>query len=210
MSSFVSMLKILIRAKGYRRLTFWVALLWGFKAFAYWGVTTYMTTFFNYIGINSNGITLGAFIVQLPGMAITYFLMESSKGGRILTLRVCGMTCSLGLVLLTILLACGVENSALLYIACLLTYVFTGPMWNALYTFSVELYPTSHRGSAMALFSTVNALCTLTTVFVGSLALDETKKWVYPLIWAACYLGTVAVTLMLKSDTKGIALKEYF
>lgn len=196
--------------KDLRCSTFIVSLLWALVAFAYWGANSYMTTFFKYIGIASNGATLACFLVQLPGMGLVYWIMnrEGRIGGRVVAMRICALGCSSGLIALTVVIAAGVKVTWPIWLLAMYTYFFTGPIWNALYIYSAELYPTNVRGAAMALFSVVNAIATLVTCYVGSLTVDNTTKWLYPLIWGASWLVALAVTFALRTETATRDLAE--
>lgn len=211
LSNFVRMLKV-AKAPAYRYNTIMLTLVWGLKAFAYWGATTYMTTFFKYAGLASNTTTLSVFAVQLPGMVLTYLQMQWDHpyfGGRINSLRLCTLVCAIGLFCMATTLYTNPDRTGLVFTFSIVTYFLAGPTWNAIYLYSSEIYPTSHRGAALALFSTVNAISTLVTTFVGSIAIDDSNVGRYPLIWGSVYLAAFFVCLLLRHETRATLLIDH-
>lgn len=192
------------------RGTISLSLLWATTAVGFWGFTTYMTTFFKYIGLSSNSTTFYCLAIQLPGFAIQWWFMRKPGilGGRLFIMRFCSVWCATGLLALVWCLRRSPESTKVLMLFSLWTYMFSNPLWGVIYTYSSEYYPTSHRGAAMALFGTINSLCTFITTFIGSISVTHTTAWRYPLIWACFYLGSFFIALVLKDETQTTILQD--
>eukprot|EP01053_Blabericola_migrator_P003444 Blabericola_migrator_1__3443@NODE_2014_length_3417_cov_111_112836_g1280_i0_p1_GENE_NODE_2014_length_3417_cov_111_112836_g1280_i0NODE_2014_length_3417_cov_111_112836_g1280_i0_p1_ORF_typecomplete_len554_score62_19Sugar_tr/PF00083_24/5_7e49MFS_1/PF07690_16/1_1e18MFS_1/PF07690_16/4_9e09MFS_3/PF05977_13/0_0033MFS_3/PF05977_13/0_00058Ndc1_Nup/PF09531_10/8_8e03Ndc1_Nup/PF09531_10/4Ndc1_Nup/PF09531_10/2_6e03_NODE_2014_length_3417_cov_111_112836_g1280_i08502511 len=194
----------------YRMKSYILSILWAMTAVGFWGFTTYMTTFFKYIGLSGNSTTFYCLAVQLPGFLIQWWFMQRKGrlGGRLFALRLCCIWCFTGLVALVITIKASPKSKAVLLLFSLWTYMFSNPLWGVIYAYSSESYPTTHRGAAMALFGTVNALCTLLTTFIGSISVDESTAWRYPLIWSCFYFAAFVTALLLHSETRSDVLAD--
>eukprot|EP01054_Gregarina_sp_Poly1_P001119 Gregarina_sp_Poly_1__1118@NODE_1274_length_4520_cov_241_024927_g133_i1_p1_GENE_NODE_1274_length_4520_cov_241_024927_g133_i1NODE_1274_length_4520_cov_241_024927_g133_i1_p1_ORF_typecomplete_len513_score37_50Sugar_tr/PF00083_24/1_7e45MFS_1/PF07690_16/8_4e18MFS_1/PF07690_16/3_5e08DUF4191/PF13829_6/0_92DUF4191/PF13829_6/7_6e02MFS_3/PF05977_13/0_15MFS_3/PF05977_13/4_4e02MFS_3/PF05977_13/0_77_NODE_1274_length_4520_cov_241_024927_g133_i19172455 len=187
-----------------------LCLLWATTAVGFWGFTTYMTTFFDYIGLTSDSTVFYCSLIQLPGFALQWWFMQRSGtlGGRLFTLRLCAGWCFTGLIALVITIRTAFDSKGVLLLFSLWTYMFSNPLWGVIYTYSSEAYPTTHRGAAMALFGTVNAVCTLITTFIGSISVTHDTVWRYPLIWGCFYFLTFFVSLLLRKETRANILVD--
>eukprot|EP01056_Protomagalhaensia_sp_Gyna25_P005934 Protomagalhaensia_sp_Gyna_25__5933@NODE_909_length_2432_cov_894_104471_g716_i0_p1_GENE_NODE_909_length_2432_cov_894_104471_g716_i0NODE_909_length_2432_cov_894_104471_g716_i0_p1_ORF_typecomplete_len463_score49_00Sugar_tr/PF00083_24/1_2e45MFS_1/PF07690_16/5_6e19MFS_1/PF07690_16/1_5e08TRI12/PF06609_13/3_3e08TRI12/PF06609_13/1_8e04TRI12/PF06609_13/1MFS_3/PF05977_13/0_27MFS_3/PF05977_13/9_8e05_NODE_909_length_2432_cov_894_104471_g716_i02791667 len=193
-----------VKDKAYRHDSIVISLLWATTAIGFWGFTTYMTTFFSYIELTSTTTTFYCQAVQLPGFVFVWWLMQRDGrfGGRLFALRFTALWTFIGLIGLVVTIVVSIETKPVLLLFSLWTYALTNPMWCAIYIFSTERYPTTHRGAAMALFSTVNSICTFVTTFIGSVSITPVTAWRYPLIWACCYLASTIVACLLRAETR--------
>lgn len=66
LENFVHMGKFIV-SKTYRRNTFGVMALTALQSFAHWGMSSYLTLFYTYIGVNRTWTTAGSFAIQIPG-----------------------------------------------------------------------------------------------------------------------------------------------
>eukprot|EP01055_Gregarina_sp_Pseudo9_P002429 Gregarina_sp_Pseudo_9__2428@NODE_271_length_3339_cov_29_228182_g254_i0_p1_GENE_NODE_271_length_3339_cov_29_228182_g254_i0NODE_271_length_3339_cov_29_228182_g254_i0_p1_ORF_typecomplete_len541_score81_94Sugar_tr/PF00083_24/1e51MFS_1/PF07690_16/9_3e19MFS_1/PF07690_16/9_4e09MFS_4/PF06779_14/0_064MFS_4/PF06779_14/0_011MFS_4/PF06779_14/37_NODE_271_length_3339_cov_29_228182_g254_i09092531 len=200
----------IFREPRLRQSTILLCMLWAMTAVGFWGFTTYMTTFFKYIGLASDSTTFYCSVIQLPGFAIQWWVMQrpGKLGGRLFAMRLCAAWCFIGLIALVITIKTSLQAKGVLLLFSLWTYMFSNPMWGVVYTYSSESYPTTHRGAAMALFGTVNSVCTLITTFIGSVSVTEDTAWRYPLIWACFYFATFLVSLLLRDETQATVLED--
>eukprot|EP01053_Blabericola_migrator_P000037 Blabericola_migrator_1__36@NODE_100_length_14362_cov_139_136341_g85_i1_p4_GENE_NODE_100_length_14362_cov_139_136341_g85_i1NODE_100_length_14362_cov_139_136341_g85_i1_p4_ORF_typecomplete_len511_score75_87Sugar_tr/PF00083_24/8_5e44MFS_1/PF07690_16/6e02MFS_1/PF07690_16/6_7e17MFS_1/PF07690_16/4e09MFS_3/PF05977_13/0_00016MFS_3/PF05977_13/8_7e02MFS_3/PF05977_13/2_4_NODE_100_length_14362_cov_139_136341_g85_i168178349 len=189
-------------------LTYTLALTWALQSFSHWGLSAYMTVFYSFIGVNVTWTTAASFFVQLPGHLVLYYLMES-RLGRVGSIKAHATLCSLMHLLLSIVLAVGVTNQGLLMTLAMLCFFFGGPLWGAIYTYSAEMYPTTLRSSAMALFSATNAVAAIVTTYIGSVSLDANRTWSYPLIWGLLRLGILFCAFFWKKETVRATLEDH-
>lgn len=185
-----------------------LGLLWGVTAIAYWGTVTYVTAFFERLDLVTNWATLAVFSIQIPGLLLSYRLMEWSRAGRIVALRSMASLCCAGQLCLGVFLLLGYRNQLAIWCLVLATFFFAGPMWNSLYIYSTEIFPTSHRGAAMALLSTVTAASSFVTTFVGSYLVALPNLCAYPLTWAGCFALALGICISLSHETRGRPLVD--
>eukprot|EP01053_Blabericola_migrator_P000041 Blabericola_migrator_1__40@NODE_100_length_14362_cov_139_136341_g85_i1_p3_GENE_NODE_100_length_14362_cov_139_136341_g85_i1NODE_100_length_14362_cov_139_136341_g85_i1_p3_ORF_typecomplete_len526_score48_56Sugar_tr/PF00083_24/7_3e45MFS_1/PF07690_16/8_4e02MFS_1/PF07690_16/1_7e17MFS_1/PF07690_16/4_2e08TRI12/PF06609_13/1_1e07TRI12/PF06609_13/65MFS_1_like/PF12832_7/3_2e07MFS_2/PF13347_6/0_0025MFS_2/PF13347_6/0_25MFS_2/PF13347_6/0_027MFS_2/PF13347_6/2_9e02MFS_3/PF05977_13/2_7e05MFS_3/PF05977_13/1_1e03MF len=197
----------LLKQREHARLTANLALTWGLQSFSHWGLSAYMTLFYSYIGVNVTWTTAASFIIELPSQVILCYLMDS-KFGRIGSAKLYASLCSLAHLVLSLVLGLGISNQTLLMILAMLCFFFGGPLWGVIYTYSVERYPTTLRSSAMALFSATNAMAAIATTYIGSVSLDASRTWMYPLLWGSLRLGIVMCALFWSKDTAKADLED--
>eukprot|EP01053_Blabericola_migrator_P001906 Blabericola_migrator_1__1905@NODE_1518_length_4363_cov_96_666899_g998_i0_p1_GENE_NODE_1518_length_4363_cov_96_666899_g998_i0NODE_1518_length_4363_cov_96_666899_g998_i0_p1_ORF_typecomplete_len548_score50_31Sugar_tr/PF00083_24/1_8e47MFS_1/PF07690_16/1_2e19MFS_1/PF07690_16/6_1e07TRI12/PF06609_13/7_8e09TRI12/PF06609_13/1_5e03MFS_3/PF05977_13/0_012MFS_3/PF05977_13/0_00031MFS_4/PF06779_14/0_00061MFS_4/PF06779_14/1_1e04MFS_2/PF13347_6/58MFS_2/PF13347_6/2_1MFS_2/PF13347_6/0_022MFS_2/PF13347_6/9_5_NODE_1 len=190
-----------------------VCALWACQAFGYWGVTSYLPSFFTSIGLDPHIATVMTFIFEYPGMLVSYFMMKGTSlrclryfTGRVRTLRVYTFGVSAVLAAFAIMITYLPRGHFALYIPTLLTYFFAAPVWTILYTYTPELFPTECRGTAMSIAGLANGFPTLVTFFLGSQAVGT---WVYPAIWAAVFGLLFAISLVLvHQETANVPLQD--
>lgn len=180
-----------------------VCILWGLQAFAYWGVTSYLPSFFESIGLDAHAATLYTFLFEYPGMILAYFLMKSTHclGGRVSTLRIYTIGCAAVLAIFAICTQYLPHGHGFLYVPTMLTYFFAAPIWTVLYTYTPELFPTDCRGTAMSVAGLANGFPTLVTFFLGS---QTVGSWLYPAIWSAVY-GLLSLTALFAVSRETVA-----
>eukprot|EP01054_Gregarina_sp_Poly1_P003694 Gregarina_sp_Poly_1__3693@NODE_2090_length_2702_cov_27_982543_g1349_i0_p1_GENE_NODE_2090_length_2702_cov_27_982543_g1349_i0NODE_2090_length_2702_cov_27_982543_g1349_i0_p1_ORF_typecomplete_len528_score41_57Sugar_tr/PF00083_24/1_2e45MFS_1/PF07690_16/2_4e02MFS_1/PF07690_16/7_3e18MFS_1/PF07690_16/5_5e07MFS_2/PF13347_6/0_0011MFS_2/PF13347_6/1_5MFS_2/PF13347_6/0_057MFS_4/PF06779_14/0_00055MFS_4/PF06779_14/1_2e02MFS_1_like/PF12832_7/0_0091MFS_1_like/PF12832_7/0_00094MFS_1_like/PF12832_7/3e02_NODE_2090_ len=189
-------------------LTYSLLLTWALQAFSHWGLSSYMTLFYSFIGVDVTWTTAASFLVQVPGQLILYFIMQS-RLGRIGSIKIYAALCTVMHLMLSVLLGVGVSNRGGLTFTAMMCFFFGGPLWGPIYTYSAESYPTTIRSSAMALFTSTGAIATIITTYVGSISLDEQRTWTYPLIWGLLRFGIVLCALGWKFETKGARLLDH-
>eukprot|EP01057_Protomagalhaensia_wolfi_P002870 Protomagalhaensia_wolfi_Nauph_80__2869@NODE_2967_length_930_cov_2_940516_g2326_i0_p1_GENE_NODE_2967_length_930_cov_2_940516_g2326_i0NODE_2967_length_930_cov_2_940516_g2326_i0_p1_ORF_typecomplete_len159_score16_92Sugar_tr/PF00083_24/2_8e11MFS_1/PF07690_16/1_5e09IncD/PF17628_2/0_47WBP1/PF11669_8/8_2e03WBP1/PF11669_8/0_49Phage_holin_3_6/PF07332_11/3_3e02Phage_holin_3_6/PF07332_11/0_71DUF1772/PF08592_11/4_2_NODE_2967_length_930_cov_2_940516_g2326_i0354830 len=131
-----------------------------------------------------------------------------SAVGRIGSIKIFATFCTVAHLILAIVLACGVSNIAGLTILAMSCFFFGGPLWGPIYTYSAESYPTTTRASAMALFASTTALSTIVTTYVGSISLDQSRTWLFPLIWGVLRFGIVICAFFWKRETNQAILVD--
>eukprot|EP01055_Gregarina_sp_Pseudo9_P005827 Gregarina_sp_Pseudo_9__5826@NODE_892_length_2084_cov_25_398044_g239_i1_p1_GENE_NODE_892_length_2084_cov_25_398044_g239_i1NODE_892_length_2084_cov_25_398044_g239_i1_p1_ORF_typecomplete_len510_score149_44Sugar_tr/PF00083_24/5_8e44MFS_1/PF07690_16/5_8e15MFS_1/PF07690_16/3_5e09TRI12/PF06609_13/5_6e10TRI12/PF06609_13/7_9e03TRI12/PF06609_13/43MFS_1_like/PF12832_7/9_2e06DUF4220/PF13968_6/0_0014_NODE_892_length_2084_cov_25_398044_g239_i14912020 len=188
-------------------LTYSLLLCWALQAFSHWGLSSYMTLFYRYIGVDVTWTTAASFFVQLPGQLALYFLMQGQLG-RIGSIKLYAALCTVAHLVLSLLLRFHVSNCGGLTFMAMMCFFFGGPLWGPIYTYSAERYPTTVRSSAMALFTSTGSIATIITTYVGSVSLDASRTWTYPLIWGLLRFGIVLCAFSWKFETKQAQLED--
>lgn len=162
-------------------------LIWFIQALAYWGVTSYLPSFYDSIGLDSHLAVLLTLVCEFPGMIVAYFMMNmkpSHGGGRLWTLRIFSIGSSLVLAMFAIAIKVLPRFHKFLYFPTTLTYFFAAPIWTVLYTYTPEIFATDVRGTAMSLMGIANGIPTVITFFIGS---QLSSGWTYPAVWSGAF-----------------------
>ncbi|EZG79927.1 major facilitator family transporter [Gregarina niphandrodes] len=190
----------------YWKLTLALSSIWFFTAFSHWGITSYCTLFFQYLGVNVNLVTMLSYAVQLPFHCLEFYVMQASWGGRIFAIK---WTSLAGAIVSIILAACAkVDNQAWLSTLAILTLCSGSVLWGPVYSYSSERYPIHLRGAAMGLFSAINGLSTVVTTYVGSTGLTGAKLYVMPLVWGVIRLAVWISSLILDVEVRDFDLGD--
>lgn len=124
-----------------RTVALWA--VWFGVNFAYYGAFTWMPTLLVNAGfpmVRSFGFTLIITLAQIPGYAVSAFLIE--KWGRRATLA----TFLLGSAVSAVSFGLATSETMVLVTGCLLSFFNLGA-WGALYAVTPEIYPTTIRGT---------------------------------------------------------------
>lgn len=206
-NSLVGMYKLAI-SSYYFRTNIALSLIWCLQSFAHWGMTSYMTVFYSYIGLNTTYVTAGSFAVQLPGQFLLLFMMRSPRFGRIGSMKIFSFASGLALLLLALCLITSAKSYSILTSLSLLCYFFGSPLWGTIYAYTAEIYPTSLRGTAMAFYGALSALAIVITTYIGTISLDKDRLWIFPLVWAFLRFLTTLSVFILKKETQNTELPD--
>ena len=186
-----------------RRRTISLWIVWFCVNFAYYGAFIWLPTLLVAQGfslVRSFEYTLIITLAQLPGYAVSAWLVE--KWGRRLTLSVflCGSAISAGLF------ATAGDVTAILVYGSMLSFFNLGA-WGALYAVTPELYPTRVRGTGAGwaagfgrLASIIAPLCVPLLLAIGGVAL--------PFAVFAAVFAVAAIAALTLPDLRGKALED--
>eukprot|EP01054_Gregarina_sp_Poly1_P000183 Gregarina_sp_Poly_1__182@NODE_1041_length_5267_cov_150_372308_g721_i0_p1_GENE_NODE_1041_length_5267_cov_150_372308_g721_i0NODE_1041_length_5267_cov_150_372308_g721_i0_p1_ORF_typecomplete_len527_score29_36Sugar_tr/PF00083_24/4_4e50MFS_1/PF07690_16/3e20MFS_1/PF07690_16/3_6e05TRI12/PF06609_13/2_5e08TRI12/PF06609_13/1_1e03TRI12/PF06609_13/1_7e02MFS_2/PF13347_6/41MFS_2/PF13347_6/1_8e02MFS_2/PF13347_6/5e06MFS_2/PF13347_6/95MFS_3/PF05977_13/0_19MFS_3/PF05977_13/0_0021DUF4191/PF13829_6/16DUF4191/PF13829 len=166
--------------------TVWIICsLWSLQALGYWGITSYLPSFFESIGLHPQHSTMFTFVCEYPGIILAFLMMRMPPPlGRVNTLRFYALGCALVLIFLTVAIKYLPHGHGALYVPTMLIYFFAAPIWSILYTYTPELFSTDCRGTGMSIAGLANGLPTLVTFFLGA---QTVGSWVYPAVWAIVF-----------------------
>jgi MFS transporter, putative metabolite:H+ symporter len=186
-----------------RRTTFLLWAIWFCISLGYYGVFTWLPTYFKSAGMAMLPVYQNTFILalaQLPGYFSAAYLVE--KWGRRRTLAFYLVASGL----FTYLFAAA--NSIQLIVAMgIWMSFFTLGAWGALYAYTPEAYPTNIRGTGMGAASGMTRIAgaiapTLGALLIGSgLGLPLT-------VFAAAYVVAGACSLLLNRETRAKPLAD--
>jgi putative MFS transporter len=186
-----------------RRRTISLWLVWFCVNFAYYGAFIWLPTLLVAQGfslVRSFEYTLIITLAQLPGYAVSAWLVE--KWGRRITLAVflCGSAASAGLF------GTAGDVTSILVFGSMLSFFNLGA-WGALYAVTPELYPTRVRGTGAGwaagfgrLASIIAPLCVPLLLSAGGVAL--------PFGVFAAVFAIAAVAALTLPDQRGKALED--
>lgn len=211
----------LLFVNGMWKVTCILSILWFGSAWLYYGTVLLTTTIFQYnphCGINntinySNGTceenqldtddylkimwTAGA---ELPGMLVTVLIIEIF--GRKLTMV---FDYTIALVGFCLLFLC--TNEALLTFFLSLIRAFTIGVFQTMYVYTPEVYPTKVRGVGFGVLYAVARLGAISTPYVAQV-LFTTSDYATIGLYASSCLVLIAMALLLPVETKGKALRD--
>ena len=122
--------------------------------------------------------------------------------GRKLTMIVNHMITTLGFCLLFI-----ATSKTLLIFFFLIGQGFSLSVFETLYVYTLEIYPTNLRGIGIGFVSAVSRLCAITTPYVAQV-LFQTSEYATIVLYAGSCLVLVLVSLLLSIETRGRSLEE--
>lgn len=191
-------------SKDYIRRTSMLWVLWFTTGFAYYGFVTYAPTLLVSIGysiIDSFGIVLLSYIMQIPGYYSAAWLSEHI--GRKLLLAVFMMVGAVTAIILAYSRA--LDEIIVLY--ALMSFFLNG-LFGAVYIYTPEQYPTSFRTSGMGFassFARVGAIISPITFGIFLSVIHFSGTFVLTFIIMA--IGAVTV-LVLGQETTGKDLEQ--
>ncbi|MDN5727460.1 MAG: MFS transporter [Propionibacteriales bacterium] len=184
-----------------RTIALW--LVWFGVNFAYYGAFIWMPTLLVQAGfplVRSFGFTLIITLAQIPGYAVSAFLIE--KWGRRATLA----TFLLGSAASAIAFGLSTSEAAVLIAGCSLSFFNLGA-WGALYAVTPEIYPTTMRGTGSGGSAAFGRLASIIApLVVPVLAVRGGLPLVFIVLSGAFAMATVAA--MLLPEWRGRQLEE--
>ncbi|KAJ8299695.1 hypothetical protein KUTeg_023755 [Tegillarca granosa] len=186
-----------------RKRTFFITLVWFVQAFGYWGVTFHLPEYIGSQGVDPYFNMFTVFIGELPGLCLAMILIENHMLGRVKCLRFFSILTSISLILF------GFVNvdflKAVFVVVC---YFFMVPIYSILNTFTPEIYPTDVRSTALAWVNIVIEIPAMISPFIAASMLSSTVSWLYPTVWASCFMLQFLLELGLNLETAGQDLKD--
>jgi putative MFS transporter len=187
-----------------RRTTFLLWLIWFCISLGYYGVFTWLPSYFRAAGMTMLPVYQNTFILalaQLPGYFSAAYLVE--KWGRKLTLAF-----YLGASgVFTFLFAAATSINVLVAMGIWMSF-FTLGAWGALYAYTPEAYPTNIRGTGMGAASGMTRIAGAIAPTLGALLLGG-GSIVLPLsVFAGAYVVAGAGALFLNRETRQIPLAD--
>jgi putative MFS transporter len=187
-----------------RRTTFLLWLIWFCISLGYYGVFTWLPSYFRAAGMTMLPVYQNTFILalaQLPGYFSAAYLVE--KWGRKLTLAFYLVASGL----FTFLFAGATSINLLVAMGIWMSF-FTLGAWGALYAYTPEAYPTNIRGTGMGAASGMTRIAGAIAPTLGALLLGG-GSIVLPLsVFAGAYVVAGAGALFLNRETRQIPLAD--
>lgn len=180
-----------------RRTTFLLWLIWFCISLGYYGIFTWLPSYFRSAGMTLLPVYQNTFILalaQLPGYFSAAYLVE--KWGRKYTLAFYLVASGL----FTFLFAAATSLNYLVAMGIWMSF-FTLGAWGALYAYTPEAYPTNIRGTGMGAASGMTRIAGAIAPTLGAVLLGG--NLVYPLaVFAAAYVVAGIGALFLNQETR--------
>lgn len=187
---------------GLRRTTIFLWVIWFAISLGYYGVTTWLPTFFKNSGMATLPVYQNAFILalaQLPGYFSAAYLVEKLGRRRTLAFYLAASG------LFTYLFALANSLSMLVFMGIWMSF-FTLGAWGALYAYTPEAYPTNLRGTGMGSASGMTRISGAIAPQIGALLLGTSL--VLPLtVFAVSFIigGVASLGLPLETTDRPLA-----
>ncbi|AFZ68819.1 MFS transporter [Deinococcus peraridilitoris] len=185
------------------RRTVLLSVTWFCLSLGYYGIFTWLPTFFRLQGLDLGLVyrnTLILALAQIPGYILAAYLVE--RVGRRPTLAGFLLVGALASFLFT-LVGSGVAS---LVVSALLSAALLGA-WGALYAFTPELYPTESRSTGMGWVSSMARLASIFAPTVGAVLLTSALPLALSIYASFFVVGALAV-LFIGQETRGRRLSE--
>ena len=218
----VSKVSVLFK-NGMWRTTIILQFLWFGSAWLYYGIVLLTTSLLQYDPHCSGGMDednstnmtscedsqldtgdyvkiLWAAAAELPGLLITLVIIELI--GRKITMAAEFVACMVGFLLLFIC-----ASDIVLALFLFLIRAFTAGVFQAVYVYTPEVYPTTTRALGMGLCQSSARLGAIVTPFVAQVLLHFSDYFTLSLYAGSCIV-CAALSLLLPIETKGRALSD--
>lgn len=185
------------------RRTLLLSVTWFCLSLGYYGIFTWLPTFFRLQGLDLGLVyrnTLILALAQIPGYALAAYLVE--RAGRRPTLAGFLLASALASFAFTLV----GSGTASLVVSCILSAALLGA-WGALYAYSPELYPTESRAAGMGWASSMARLASIFAPTVGASLLATALPLALGVYAAFFVVGAVAVVL-IGIETRGRRLSD--
>lgn len=187
-----------------RRQTIALWIIWFFVNFAYYGAFVWIPTLLvsqGYTMVQSFGYTLIITAAQLPGYAVSAYLVEKWGRGRTLAVFLVGSAIA------AILFGSAGSTGTILAAGCLLSFFNLGA-WGALYAVTPEVFPTALRGTGAGWSAGFGRIASIIApIVVPLIAAATTGLGVLFTLFAACF-AIAAIAALFLADKRGQALEE--
>jgi len=183
-------------------LILWV--IWFMMSLGYYGVFTWLPSYFKAKGMALLPVYQNTFILalaQLPGYFSAAYLVE--KVGRRRTLGIYMVASGL----FTYLFAIATSVSLVVGMAIWMSFFALGA-WGALYAYTPEAYPTTLRTTGMGAASSMTRLAGAIAPSLGA-ALMGTSLVIPLTVYAAAYIVGGLTSFALPYETRDTPLKDY-
>ena len=140
---------------------------------------------------------------QILGNALLSIIVEWPGVGRLNSFRFFSSLSMIFFILLTF-----IQNVVSIPVLLIFIYFATAPILSLLYSYISEYYPTRIRSVATAYFYILQALSNIVGSLAISKAVNISQHWLFPAVFAACYLVQLAAGLLLNYEPRGKGLKD--
>ena len=179
----------------------WFALSFSFYGFSVWGPSYFLARGFTAQG--SYQALFSSVACQIPGTLVAAVLVESAGRQRLLVVFAVG--CCLSILGFT-----AAHSSPTLMLLCSLSLNFnTAALWAVTYTFTLEIFPTALRTSAMGVCSAVARVSGILASFLGGVFLAQSvalSLLAYALSYAL--VAVIAGACLRDVDMTGLPLSR--
>lgn len=212
----------LIFVNGMWRTTGVLLLLWLGAAWLYYGIVLLTTSLLQYnphCGVHNqhlsnstsscegNQLDNGDYIkilwtsaAEIPGLLVTVVIIELL--GRRLTMAIEFVACMVGFLLLFIC-----TSESLLTFFLFLVRAFTSGVFQAVYVYTPEVYPTNTRAFGMGVCTSAARIGAIVTPYVAQVLL-HINDYVTLSLYAGSSLVLAVLAMLLPIETKGRALQD--
>lgn len=181
-----------------RRTTLLLWVMWFAISLGYYGVFTWLPTFFRSSGMESLPVYQNSFILalaQLPGYFSAAYLVEKLGRKRTLALYLAASG------VFTYLFAVVGSLTGMVMMGVWMSF-FTLGAWGALYAYTPEAYPTNLRGTGMGAASGMTRISGAIAPSLGAALMGGTVALALPLsVFAVAFLIAGAAALALPFET---------
>ena len=182
--------------KGYANQTIKLSIIWLLQSMGYWGSTAFFPSFFTHFGAPVYFDMFVNFFATLPGYCLAIILINIQNVGRLWTLRIFSLGCTLSLLSMAFL-----QSTVALSVLSVISYFFMVPIYAILEVYTPECYPSLMRSTMMSLVNLVLALPNMVSPFFAAKILSSSKQWLFPFVWSMCFLLQFFITVTLQKET---------
>ena len=188
-------------SKELRRQTMKLSFIWFLQSAGYWGTTTFLPKYFTQFDAP---VYLDMFVnicAELPGYFFAIILINTKGIGRLWTLRIFSLASMVTLLLMSFL-----QNKVSISVLSVICYFFMVPIYSILEVYTPECYPTLLRGTMMSLVNLIIALPNMVAPFFSAKVISLQKHWLFPFVWAMCFMLQFLSGLTLHKETLFVPL----
>ncbi len=164
----------------------------------------FLPYFLTNVGVSTYFTIMVTSAAQLPGNMLLSIIVEWPEIGRLNSFRIFSALSMIFFGLLAF-----IQTPVSIPVFLILIYFSTAPIMSLMYSYVSEFYPTNIRSVATAYFFILQASTNIAGVFAVSNAVDVPQNWLFPAIFAACYLVQLLVGLVMNYEPHGKQLKDY-
>lgn len=163
----------------------------------------FLPNFLERVGVSTYFTLMVTSVAQLPGIILLSIIVEWPEFGRLNSLRFFSTLSAIFFILLTF-----IQNSITIPVFLVFIYFSTAPILGLNYTYISEAYPTSIRSITTAYFFMFQALTYIAGALLTSKAVDMPQPWLFPAVFAGCYLIQFLMALVLNYEPMGKKLQD--
>lgn len=187
------------------RKTLLLSLIWFCLSFGYYGIFTWLPSYFRAQQIALPRIyeyQVLLALAQIPGYLLAAYLVE--RWGRKQTLA----SYLLGAAVFSYLFTLATTGSTILQSGMLLSFALLGA-WGALYAITPEMFPTEVRSTGVGWVSAMARVAGMIAPLMGAYLLDNQLSLTYALtLYAGLFIVGAFATLYLGRDTRQVQLAD--
>jgi len=163
----------------------------------------FLPNFLVEVGISLYFTLMVTLVAQILGNILLAIITEWPEIGRLNSFRFFSSLSMASFVLLAFF-----QNVISIPVLLIIIYFATAPIITLFYSYVSEMYPTSIRSVVTAYFYILQALSNIAGSFAISKAVDTSQHWLFPAVFAACYLVQLIAGFVLNYEPHGKRLKD--
>ena len=190
-------------SRKYALVTLQISALWLLQSTGYWGVTIFLPKYLSRFGVNPYINMFINVCAEVPGLFLVILMVDTRRFGRLRTWYMFSFGTVCSLIFLTFF-----QTDVEVSVFAVITYFFMVPIYSLLQTYTPEVYPTWLRSTAMVWINFMISIPGMMASFISAKLVSDSRRWLYPLIWAIVFAVQFLIVLTLRKETSQKALEE--